>query len=91
MVRAGEKPMPDNGMSQEDEDLLRQEARELSIKEALAMLEDKPYTPEPVTLAQKIGKINNWLSSDTSVFAIKSAAAASVFATLCEPRFSIGS
>lgn len=83
--------MPDNGMSQEDEDLLRAEARELSIKEALALLEDKPYTPEAVTLVQKIGKINNWLSSDTSVFAMKSAAAASVFATLCEPRFSIDS
>jgi hypothetical protein len=89
MIRPGKKPTPDNGMSQEDEDLLRQEARELSIKEALAMLEDKTYTPIPVTIGQRIGKINKWLASDTSVFAMKSAAAASVFATLCEPRFPI--
>ena len=74
--------MPENGMSEEDDDLLREEARQLSIKEALALLENQPYTPTKVTWLQKLGKANQWLSSERSVFSMKVAAAATVFATL---------
>lgn len=80
MIRPGQKAMPDIGIDDSEE--LQEEARELSIKEALALLENKPFTPAHTTLLQKIGKFNKKLSSDTSVFAFKSAAAASVFATL---------
>lgn len=74
--------MPENGMSEEDDDLLKEEARELSIKEALALLENQPYTPTKVTWMQKLDKANRWLSSERSVFSMKVAAAATVFATL---------
>ncbi|KIM23580.1 hypothetical protein M408DRAFT_253625 [Serendipita vermifera MAFF 305830] len=80
LIRPGRKAMPDVGI--EDHEELQEEARELSIKEALALLENKPFTPVTTTILQKIGKFNEKLSSDTSVFAFKSAAAASVFATL---------
>jgi hypothetical protein len=74
----------------EDEEELREEARELPIKEALALLENKPYTPDKVTPIQRFNRFNKWLSSDTSVFAMKSAAAASVFATLSMLRSLLG-
>jgi hypothetical protein len=80
MVRPGRKAMPDIGIDDAEE--LQEEARELSIKEALALLENKPFTPVRTTLLQKIDAFNKKLLSDTSVFAFKSAAAASVFATL---------
>jgi hypothetical protein len=80
LIRPGHKPLPDIGI--EDTEELEQEARELSIREALALLEKKEFTPTRTTLLQKIGKFNQMLSSDTSVFAFKAAAAASVFATL---------
>jgi hypothetical protein len=80
LIRPGHKPLPNIGI--EDTEELEQEARELSIREALALLEKKEYTPQGTTLLQKIDKFNQILSSDTSVFAFKGAAAASVFATL---------
>lgn len=66
----------------EDAEELREESRELSIREALALLEDKPYTPVKTTWLERVNKINRFLVSDESVFAAKSAAAASVFALL---------
>lgn len=72
--------MPDIGIDDNEE--LQEEARELSIKEALALLENKPFTPIKTTILHRIGRFNKWLSGDTSIFALKSAAAASVFATL---------
>lgn len=83
IIHPGEKPMLDTEMDKnEDADTIREEGRQLSIREALALLENKEYTPVPVTWAQKMDKVNSWLSSDRSIFALKSAAAASVFATL---------
>jgi hypothetical protein len=76
--------MPDVGIDDNEE--LQEEARELSIKEALALLENKPFTPVRPTLLQKIDAFNKKLLSDTSVFAFKSAAAASVFATLSKSK-----
>ena len=48
-------------------------------------MEKKEFTPARTTLLEKIEKFNQTLSSDTSVFAFKAAAAASVFATLSMP------
>jgi uncharacterized protein YjgD (DUF1641 family) len=61
---------------------LGEEARELSIREALALLEDKPYTPVKKTWLDRVNSFNKFLVSDESVFAAKSAAAASVFTLL---------
>ena len=84
LIRAGKKPMPDIGLAPEDEEELQEETRELSIKEALALLENKPFTPIKKSLIQRIEDFNRWLKSDTSIFAAKSAAAASIFAILSE-------
>jgi hypothetical protein len=75
--------MPDNGM--EDKEELQEEARELPIREALTLLEGKPYKPVKITLVRRMDAFNQWLSSEKSVFAAKTAAAASVFATLSTP------
>ena len=88
LVRPGRKAMPDVGI--EDSEELQEEARELSIKEALALLENKRFTPVRTTLLQKIEAFNKKLLSDTSVFALKGAAAASVFAMLSEPCLDFG-
>ncbi|CCA70282.1 hypothetical protein PIIN_04221 [Serendipita indica DSM 11827] len=82
LIRPGKKPMPDIGLSPEDKEEIEEESRELSIKEALALLENKPFTPVKKSPIQRIEEFNKWLKSDTSIFAAKSAAAASVFATL---------
>ncbi|KAG8830689.1 hypothetical protein FRC17_004437 [Serendipita sp. 399] len=83
LVRPGKKPMPDIGLDEEEEpEESQEEARELSIKEALALLENKKYTPQSRSIIARIVHFNKWLQSDVSVFAAKSAAAASVFATL---------
>jgi CRISPR/Cas system-associated protein Cas5 (RAMP superfamily) len=62
----------------------REEARELSIKEALALLENKPYTRVKTPWLQRVVRWNKWLASEKSIFAGKCAAAASVFAALSE-------
>jgi hypothetical protein len=80
LVRPGQKAIPENGM--EDQEELQEEARELPIREALALLEGKPYKPAKITLVQRMDAFNQWLSSEKSVFAAKTAAAASVFAML---------
>lgn len=53
LVRAGTKPMPETeatGISEIQE--RREDARELSIKEALALLENRPFTPIKVSTVQ---------------------------------------
>jgi hypothetical protein len=57
-----------------------EQARELSIKEALAILENKEYTPVEERLWEKVNRFKAVLQSDSSVFAAKAAAAATVFA-----------
>jgi hypothetical protein len=84
MIRPGRKATPDVGIDDIEE--LQEEARELSLKEALALLENKPYTPVRTTFLEKVASFNKKLVSDTSVFAFKSAAAASVFATLSKSK-----
>lgn len=59
-----------------------EEARELSIKEALAILENKEYTPVRERIWEKVDRCKLALQSDSSVFAAKAAAAATVFAVL---------
>ena len=66
-----------------------EEARELSIKEALAILENREYTPVGEQLWEKVNRCKEALQSDASVFAAKVAAAATVFAVLGE--YTLGS
>jgi hypothetical protein len=61
---------------------LEEGAQELSIKEALAILENREYTPVREQLWEKVNKCKDALQSDSSVFAAKAAAAATVFAIL---------
>ena len=61
-----------------------EEARELSIKEALAILENREYTPVQERFWEKVNRCKSALQSDSSVFAAKAAAAATVFAVLSE-------
>lgn len=68
---------PKSGEAEEQE-------RELSIKEALAILENKEYNPVKEKLSEKVNRCKAVLQSDASVFAAKVAAAATVFAVLSE-------
>jgi hypothetical protein len=77
-IRPGHKPLPNFGIKDTEEP--GQEAKELSIREALALLEKKKYTYPKTTLLQMIGEFNQ--NSDTSVCASKGPAAATVFVTL---------
>jgi hypothetical protein len=61
---------------------VEEEARELSIKEALAILENRKYNPVKERLWEKVNRVKSVLQSDSSVFAAKAAAAATVFAVL---------
>jgi hypothetical protein len=56
----------------------------LSIKEALAILENTEYTPVQEQLWEKVNKCKVALLGDASVFAAKVAAAATVFAIFSE-------
>ncbi|KAG8813161.1 hypothetical protein FRC18_002640, partial [Serendipita sp. 400] len=59
-----------------------QNDEELSVKEALAILEEKEFSPEPLTFWQKVDGINQFLKTDQSVYALKAAAIAGIFAVL---------
>jgi hypothetical protein len=60
---------------------------DLSLKEALAILENRSFTPTPVTLWQRIDVVNQFVKTDQSIYAIKTAAISSIFAVLCEIFF----
>lgn len=62
-----------------------EETRELSIKEALAILENREYNHVTERLWEKVNRCKSALQSDRSVFAAKAAAAATVFAILSKP------
>ncbi|KAG8991643.1 hypothetical protein FRB94_000915 [Tulasnella sp. JGI-2019a] len=53
---------------------------ECSLAEAIALLESKPYTKRVITWADRVHQIRMLMFSDNSLFAAKTAAAASVFA-----------
>ncbi|KAF8591763.1 hypothetical protein K439DRAFT_1326105 [Ramaria rubella] len=55
---------------------------ELTLPKALALLEKKTYTPVKLNLWQHLDNFQQLVQSPTSIFAAKTAAAASVFGTL---------
>lgn len=57
---------------------------ELGVKEALAILENQSYMPSPVSLWQRVDAVNQFLKTDQSVYAFKTAAISSVFLVLCK-------
>jgi hypothetical protein len=61
-----------------------QDDPELGVKEALAILEDRPYTPVPLTFWQRFDSVNQFLKTDQSLYALKTAAISSVYLALCE-------
>ena len=60
----------------------RQAFEEMSVSEALALLEHRKYTPVRLTISQRLAKIEQWLRGPSSIYAAKVAAAASVFSIL---------
>ncbi|KIM24517.1 hypothetical protein M408DRAFT_232428 [Serendipita vermifera MAFF 305830] len=59
-----------------------EDEHQLSVKEAMAMLEDKKFTPTVPTFWQRVDAINQFFKTDQSMYAIKAAAISSVFVIL---------
>lgn len=78
MRRPGTKRRPELAQSSHE----IRDTGELSIKEALALLDEVEYKPTYENIWVRIGRFNKFFQSEQSVFAVKTAAAASVFATL---------
>lgn len=77
--------IPDNGTEDAPspgDDPGKDPFRELSVAEALAFLEGTPYTKVKPNIWQKLEDIEQRLRSPTSVYAFKTAAAATIFAVL---------
>jgi hypothetical protein len=60
-----------------------EEEQKLSVKEALAILENKPFTPSTPDFWQSIDAINRFFKTDQSMYALKVAAISSVFSVMC--------
>ncbi|CAE6533569.1 unnamed protein product [Rhizoctonia solani] len=58
------------------------EDRELCVREALALLEQKEYVPQQPNVWQKLERAKHLLESPTSIYAGKTAAATLIFAVL---------
>lgn len=54
----------------------------LTLPEAIALLEKRPYEPVTLNIWQRLDRVQKAVQSPMSLFAAKTAAAASVFATL---------
>lgn len=67
---------PHRGFQAEDKDV------DMPIQEALALLEQRPYIPVKLNMWQRLDLLQQLIQSPTSIFAAKTAAAASVFGTL---------
>jgi len=67
---------PHRGFQTEDKDV------DMPIQEALALLEQRPYIPVKLNIWQRLDLLQQFIQSPTSIFAAKTAAAASVFGTL---------
>ena len=61
---------------------IRTTEADLGIPEALALLEQRPYAPIKLNFFQRLEKLERLSRSPTSVFALKTAAATSVFSVL---------
>ncbi|KAG8962337.1 hypothetical protein FRC03_004345 [Tulasnella sp. 419] len=55
---------------------------DLSLREAMAILESKPYEKPKVTPWDRVHNLKIWLTSNDSIYAAKAAAATSIFAVL---------
>ena len=53
---------------------------DLSLHEAIAVLESKPYKPDQIDPSQRIHALKMWILGKNSLYAAKTAAAATVFA-----------
>ena len=60
-----------------------EDEQQLSVKEAMAILENKEFMPTTSTIWQRIDALNQFFKTDQSMYAIKVAAISSVFAVLC--------
>jgi hypothetical protein len=58
--------------------------RELNLNEALALLEGRKYTPVKKSIWQKLDEMEHLLRHPTSIFAMKTAAAAVTFAVIID-------
>ncbi|KIJ47171.1 hypothetical protein M422DRAFT_28858 [Sphaerobolus stellatus SS14] len=58
------------------------ESVDIPLQEALAILEQRPYTPVVLNIWQRLDQVHRLIQSPTSIYAAKTAAAASVFGTL---------
>ena len=58
------------------------EDSDLRLPEALALLEKRPYEPDKMNIWQRLDRVQKAIQSPMSIFAAKTAAAATVFATL---------
>ncbi|QRV92200.1 fusaric acid resistance-like protein [Ceratobasidium sp. AG-Ba] len=66
----------------EIDDASQVEDRELNVREALAILEQKEYIPKKMNIWQKLERAERLLESPTSIYAAKTAAATLIFAVL---------
>ncbi|KAG8699562.1 hypothetical protein FRC09_006545 [Ceratobasidium sp. 395] len=80
-IHAGKAEGEETG-DMEIDDASAVEDRELSVREALAILEQKEYVPTTMNIWQKLGQIARLLESPTSIYAAKTAAATLIFAVL---------
>lgn len=64
------------------QDTSEDSSRDLSVAEALALLEHRPYTKEKPNVWQRLEKVELWFRGPTSVYAAKTAAAATIYAIL---------
>ncbi|KZV97308.1 hypothetical protein EXIGLDRAFT_764598 [Exidia glandulosa HHB12029] len=64
------------------EDPVDVDDRDLGFKEAMALLEQRTYTPQKKTLWQRVKQLEHAARSPMSIFALKTAAGAIVFAML---------
>ncbi|KAG8679094.1 hypothetical protein FRC09_019261, partial [Ceratobasidium sp. 395] len=78
-IHAGKAEGEETG-DMEIDDASAVEDRELSVREALAILEQKEYAPKTMNIWQKLGRIARLLESPTSIYAGKTAAATLIFA-----------
>ena len=58
------------------------EDHDLSVAEALALLEHRPHTPIKLNIFQRLEKLEKLIRSPNSIYAAKCAAAAGIFSVL---------
>ena len=55
---------------------------DLSVSEALALLEHRPYTPPKHNTFQQLERVEHWFHTPNSIYAAKTACAVTIFAVL---------